>query len=193
MIKVTVKKVDRIRQGDILKDIEYIDNTFDYTGIPKISSIINFSYVIVLTQDCDLEQENNNKLESDNRKNQDKFLLSIILAPLYKFEQFLKGEHLSVLNRKMSDFNTKEKTAINTIKNNTNPRYHYIEFPNNIEITNSVIDFKHYFSINSEYLNTIFQDKFICSIDVLYREQISQRFSNFLSRIGLPDETETKE
>jgi len=51
----------------------------------------------------------------------------------------------------------------------------------------SVIDFKHYFSVNVCYLMGIKKEKFICKIYELYREDISHRFASFLSRIGLPE------
>jgi hypothetical protein len=70
---------------------------------------------------------------------------------------------------------------------NDYPRYHYIEFPDDIQITPSIIDFKHYFSVNVPYLKKLKSENFVCKVSELYREQITLRFSNFLSRIGLPD------
>ena len=67
------------------------------------------------------------------------------------------------------------------------PRYHYLEFPENIELVPSVIDFKHYFSIHVKYLQKLKRHNFVCTVSELFREDISIRFSSFLSRIGLPD------
>jgi hypothetical protein len=73
------------------------------------------------------------------------------------------------------------------IRQNNNPRYHYLEFDTNVvQISPSIIDFKHYFSVNVEYLIAQKQRDFVCQIAPLYRESISQRFTSFLSRIGLP-------
>lgn len=79
-------------------------------------------------------------------------------------------------------------TMKKTIKNIKNPRYHLLEFSENkdVPIIDSVIYFKHYFSINIQYLLNNVDDKFVCSVSDLFREDISQRFSSFLSRIGLP-------
>ena len=71
--------------------------------------------------------------------------------------------------------------------NNEIPRYHYIEFPTNVDIVNSFIDFKHYFTVNVEYIKQIKSAHYVCTISPVFRENICQRFSNYLSRIGLPE------
>ena len=55
-----------------------------------------------------------------------------------------------------------------------------------INVVPSVIDFKHYFSVNVKYLQKVKRKQFVCMVGDLYREDISQRFASFLSRIGLP-------
>ncbi len=82
---------------------------------------------------------------------------------------------------------TKNKTPGKTLRKNQTPRYHYLEFPSNVPIVSSVIDFKHYFTVNVEYLKKHKKKNFICQVGPLYREDISQRFASYLSRIGLPD------
>jgi hypothetical protein len=111
-------------------------------------------------------------------------LISVIVAPLYNYEDFRNGNHLSQLDLKMQVMNSKK---CSNIKNNEDKRYHYIHFDDKVKITDSVIDFKHYFTCNIQYLNKKMKTDYICSVIPLYRELILQRFSNFLSRIGLPD------
>ena len=82
--------------------------------------------------------------------------------------------------------NGKITTNWNKLIQNETPRYHYLKFPNEVPIVPSIIDFKHYFSLNLEYLYEIKNESFLCRISELYREDISQRFASFLSRIGLP-------
>jgi hypothetical protein len=173
----------RIRQGDMLKHVEMVEYVSEEIGVVEVSKIL-FPYVVVLTQDCDLEQEFNSRDTISVGKN-DKCLMSVIVAPLYNCEHFLVGEHLSNLKLEMQKF-TRNKTPHKIIIQNNNPRYHYIEFPNTIQISPQVIDFKHYFTCNLAYLEQHKTKNFICSISILYRELLSQRFSNFLSRIGLP-------
>lgn len=184
-IKVDTKKRERIFQGDIFKDIEYIEGAEEKEGIIEISKIV-FPLVIVLSQDCDLAQDFKYRKNSPERNNQDKYLISVIVAPLYNAEHVYEGNHLSELGLVMKSIN-KNKSPGDFLRNNLNPRYHYIEFSEkDVNICDSIIDFKHYFTVNLNYLLSIKKNNYVCKVNELYRERISQRFSNFLSRIGLP-------
>ncbi len=185
MIKVKVQKKTRIYQGDIFRKVEYIEYVSEKSGIIEVSKII-FPLVIVLTQDCDLQQDYKFRWSRlRNSTTHDKLLLSVLVAPLYNIEHVYLGEHLSELGFKMEPIN-KNKTPGKYLRNNERPRYHYIEFPPEIPIVPSVIDFKHYFSVNINFLREIKNTNFVCRVSELYRENISLRFSNYLSRIGLP-------
>lgn len=186
MIKVEKQASPRICQGDIYRDIEYIEAATEKDGIVEISTI-NFPLVIVLSQDCDLQQDYTFRHSKPKKPTQDKYLLSVLVAPLYNVEHFYNGEHLSELDITMENYERREsKTANRNLKNNEVPRYHYIEFYEDIPIVPSVIDFKQYFSVNVRYLMGAKTDKFVCKVSELYREDISHRFASFLSRIGLP-------
>ena len=122
-----------------------------------------------------------------------KTILSVLVAPIYNADHVCLGEHLTELDRtrtmrqiKVKGKGNKTTTEWRNLVNNDNPRYHYLEFPNEVSIVPSIIDFKHYFSLNLEYLYEIRETNFICKVSELYREDISQRFASFLSRIGLP-------
>ena len=67
------------------------------------------------------------------------------------------------------------------------PRYHVLRFNGQVAIPDSIIDFKHYFSVNIENLQKKKREGFVCQVCPLYREKISHRFSNYLARIGLPE------
>ena len=189
MIKIANKTNKIISQGDIFRDIEFIEKYSISAGYLEIA-LIHFPLVIVLTQECDLQLDNKNRLESENTPTQDKLLLSVLVAPLYYADKFFIGEHLELIPRKMAKYK-KSSTEGKHIKQNQNPRYHYLEFPKDVKIVPSVIDFKHYFSINVETLYQLLENgNYICSVSELFRESISQRFANFLSRIGLPPHEE---
>jgi len=186
MISVEKESANRVRQGDIYRNIEYIEYAIEDAGIFEISKI-DFPLVIVLTQDCDLQQDHAFRSPEEGKPTQDKYLLSVLVAPLYNAEQFYLGEHLNELGFKMAGFERRSnKTANKSLKKNEVPRYHYLEFPDDIPIVTSVIDFKHYFSVNVQHLTAIKSKNFVCKVSQLYREDISQRFASFLSRIGLP-------
>jgi hypothetical protein len=196
----------RIRQGDIIKDVRYFEN---FTIEAKILELnyVDFPYVYVLTQECDLDVERNNRgkhlkdkgngkvLIDDNNYpiiDSDKSLVSILVAPIYNFDVFSKGIHLSeVCKVDKRDYNTYRsselsKKLMNKYKNNDHNRYHYIELEKTDVLSPSIIDFKHYFTINLHELETLKSSNYTTTVSKLFRENISQRFSNYLSRIGLP-------
>lgn len=177
-----------INQCDIFRDVEFIEYILENKDLIEISKIV-FPQVIVLTQACDLQQDFDarKKLSETQNGNHDKFLISAIVAPIYNFEDFRQGKHLEQLGLEMEPKGRRNKSLCGNIIKNENKRYHYLNFGQDVELVESVIDFKHYFSVTINYLNSIYDKKYVCSIDSLYRELILQRFSNFLGRIGLPD------
>ena len=152
-------------------------------GVIEVSKIV-FPLVIVLTQDCDLEQDY--RVRAAPEGNKDKWLISVLMAPLYNIEHVYKGEHLSELKIPMQVVPKTGNTG-NFLRNNERPRYHYLEFAEGVPIVPSVIDFKHYFSANSEYLRRWKRKNFVCRVSELFREDVSQRFAAYLSRVGLPE------
>jgi hypothetical protein len=182
MIRAQTTPDARVRQGDIIREVEYIESVSEDDGVLEMSRI-SFPFVVVLTQDCDLAQDYAFRTEA--RLTQDKWLISVLVAPLYNVEHVFSGEHLSDIGIKSQSIN-KQKTEGRLLVENQNPRYHYLEFPNKIAIVASVIDFKHYFSVPLPYLSDLKKKNFVCTVSELYREDISQRFAAFLSRIGLP-------
>lgn len=183
-VKVKKKRLGRISQGDIFRDVECIEYVAEKRGIIEVSKIV-FPLVVVLTQDCDLEQ--NARYRGDRKpSSDDKRLFSVLVAPLYNAEHVFQGMHLSDLDLRMEPIN-KKRTPGTTLIQNERPRYHYLNFPDDIPIVAQIVDFKHYFSVNVSYLDWIRGKNFICRISELYREDLSQRFAAYLARIGLPD------
>lgn len=183
-VQVKRNRLGRISQGDIFRDVEYIEYVTEKHGIIEVSKIV-FPLVVVLTQDCDLEQ-NARYRGNPTSSSDDKQLFSVLVAPLYNAEHVFLGTHLSNLELNMEPIN-KSKTPGKTLMQNEKPRYHYLNFPDNIPIVAQVVDFKHYFSVNVSYVDRIRGRNFICRISELYRENLSQRFAAYLARIGLPD------
>lgn len=189
--KTYINTSNVINQCDIFRDIEYVEYALESEETIEVSKI-HFPYAIVLTQACDLQQDHDAKhrILEQGKGNQDKFLISAIVAPVYNFEDFLQGNHLNQLGMNMMVFPPRSKTPTKNIIDNENKRYHYLKFDEKVSIVESVIDFKHYFTVSVNYLTSIYKTNYVCSVESLYRELISQRFSNFLSRIGLPDPNE---
>lgn len=186
--RASVNPTGVIQQCDVFRDVEYLEYALEVDGVVEFSKI-HFPYAIVLTQACDLQQDHDAKEQArvNPGKNQDKYLLSVIVAPLYNSNDFFQGKHLEQLGFTMRQFPSKKRTETKDIYRNENKRYHFLSFDNDIPVVDSVIDFKHYFSVSVGYLTSIYAKQYVCSIDDLYRESISHRFSHFLSRIGLPE------
>jgi hypothetical protein len=188
MTSIDTDRSPRVRQGDIFTDVEFIEYATQKSGIIEVSKI-QFPLVAVLSQDCDLAR-NFELMADNNARNHSRLLLSVIVAPVYNFQQFCAGEHLSdpSINLKMSQIS--EAQMINWIKRNQHARYHFLTFEKESGLVpEAVVDFKHYFTVTSRYLESIRDFSFKCKLSVLYREHLSQRFASFLARIGLPDET----
>ena len=183
-IKASKTRLDRLSQGDILRDVEHVEYVAEREGVVEVSRII-FPFAIVLTQDCDLEHDHVFRQSEAPSGPQDKWLLSVLLAPMYNAAHVFAGEHLSGLNMYMQTIPSRPK---HVLKNNETPRYHYMEFTEDVPMPPVVVDFKHYFSVNLEYLKRLSVSKFVCQVPTLFREDISDRFAAYLSRIALPFE-----
>lgn len=180
----------QIHQGDIYRDIDYIEYANIVNGCVEISKI-RYQYVMVASQECDLTQDYTERKKNSEDSNicYDKVLQSIMVIPLFNYEQFRVGDHFSNFGFKMAtNYTNSNRTPAKTLRQNNNPRYHYLEFDDTVPIVPSVMDFKRFFTvdINQLYLNK--NEKYVCSLDSLFRERATQRFANFLSRIGLPVE-----
>jgi len=198
------KNDKRIRQGDIIGDVRYFESFKIDSKVLELN-YIDFPYVYVITQECDLDLEkasrgkelknNNGNIEYDDNSNPiidvNKSLVSVLVAPIYNFDIFSDGVHLVELCKKDKiDPNTYKVNPLSKKdkkkhKENKYSRYHYLEF-NSTTFSPSIIDFKHYFSINLEYLEELKKSNYVFTVDRLFREQISLRFACFLARIGLP-------
>jgi hypothetical protein len=175
----------RIRQGDILTDYHFVE----WRGLGFVDDIPNkvslrlriFPYVVLLTQDCDLDLDS--IYHRKNQKDQDKFLQSILACPAYSADQFRKGTHLEEIGLQMAQIN---RERFRTIKDNNDPRYHFLPESDSFGMSPAVVDFKHYYGIHIDMLYDVFDRYYHVSLNELFREELSQRFSAFLSRVGVP-------
>jgi hypothetical protein len=125
-IRVETKRKRRIAQGDVFRDVECIEYVAERRGIIEVSKVV-FPLVVVLTQDCDLEQDARYRNPKMKRPpTDDKRLLSVLVVPLYNAEHVILGTHLDKLHMTMTTI-SKKSSEFNFIKNNERPRYHYID------------------------------------------------------------------
>ncbi|NOT93220.1 hypothetical protein [Ferruginibacter sp.] len=173
------KDKKRFNQGDILKDI----SLFVLTGSGELQvSEINLEYAIVVSQDCDLEHDYNNR-NNPAKKDEDKFLPNILLLPAYLATKFRTGEHRGDEIKGLTWGSDKWKL----ISQNNEARFHFISQSEDYQIPELVLDFKHLYTIDRDMLYNKMGNVYLASICELYRELLSQRYSNFLGRIGLPE------
>lgn len=185
--KIRKPTPNRICQADIFCNLRVTEDVaIDRSNI--ILKEISFPYLVCLSQECDLERDYEEQ-EKDISVPTTKNLMHIAFAPAFIFDDFLTGDHWGDLYSKSASGKRKD-TNIKAIIDNEASRYHYLNFSRDDQLDRKkmpelIIDFKHYYTINK---NIIYRnmDKRLCSIDDLFREKISQRFSYFQSRIGLP-------
>lgn len=180
---------ERFCQGDILRDVTVVTWAAEKeTADGKILAIDErlLPYAILLTQDCDLEQDYVNRTDKDSTNN-DKYLQSLLLCPAYQAEQLRRGEHLKDLGLTMLPINTDRWRLV---QSNSVYRYHYLPEYLDFQIPSLVIDFKHYLTIPHHILYGLDRTKsYLGTASELFRENLSARFSQYLSRIGLPEFT----
>lgn len=167
---------ERYYQGDIIKDLSFV------MGSPlreEEKTVMQLPYAVVLSQDCDLQQD----FSSSGQSNQDKSLLSVLICPAYILEHFALGTHIGSWD--MRKFNSSD---IDKLKGNDSyKRYHYLCGDAMLSVPDLIIDFKHFFTVPREYMYSIKNGLYVASLSELFREELSQRFANYLSRIGLPE------
>ena len=179
--RVPKKAPERISQGDIFSDIEIIEK-IEVIGNKLIINKISFPYVVCLNQECDLENDYNSVLKNENKDCQ---LMHLAIAPAFNFEQFLTGKHWGDIYNPNEGIK-RSKSNGKAIIDNQNPRYHYLKFLED-DKPELIVDFKHFFTVNRNFLYEQLSKR-LYSLDDLFRESLSQRFCNYVSRIGLPTE-----
>lgn len=200
---------NRIHQGDIIKDVHYIESV-NVTGETIDINIIEFPYVIILSQDCDLRSDflirkkgvalRDTLLDTkENLPSADQILLSVIVAPIYNADYVYSGRYFENIGVKMAgQSRPKPKDGRHygsLLSRNEIPRFQFlgIRDEDKLKIPDSFIDFKHYFSLSVPYLYSLYPNNLIGCIDDLFREEISHRFAVYLSRIGLPPIVDVQE
>lgn len=182
---------DRIHQGDVLLDFQFPHIVY-FNGETDVEIISN-PYCFVISQDCDLDGAHNlyevinecPDFNENNPINGNKYLPSIIITPAFLADDVHGGTYLSELGFKMEDKGSKKKSKWKDITKNNNPRYHFIDSFNEYDFPQLVVDFKIFYTLPYDFIFHNY-DFYHASLNELFRENLSQRFFNYHSRIGLP-------
>ncbi len=148
----------KITQGTILKELE-----IDLSDEKRLT----LSKSIIISQSCDIEHSLNNFN-----------LPSIMLLPMYECEFVIDGSYIEGNTMSPIQGNTKKKL----LKDNELARFHY--FGENLKLKALVIDFKRYYTFEKNFILDQAQ-RYVATLVTLHRELLSQRFCNYLGRIGL--------
>lgn len=174
-------------QGDIYLDVKLIQDIMQ-VETPEgehewVFNEVTYDYSVVLTQECDLEQDYYYRIL--DKGDQDKYIPMILMVPAYLAESLRYGKHLTGYGQKMQHINSDDWKKV---KNNDNKRYHYLKIDTYKNVPELVVDFKHFFTMSRDIIyNKIMNMSYKVSLTILYREELSQRFCSFISRIGIPD------
>lgn len=171
---------DRFCQGDILKDVFITLGLNDPESESQHMSDFVLPYCVVMNQECDLQRDFESRKEA---KDNDNFLPTILVCPAYLDEKYFIGIHLD--NCQMRIFNSDSKRKL--VNNDENNRCHFLKGDSLLQVPNLVVDFKHFYTIPRDLLYAVHDKVYLATINELFRERLSQRFANYLSRFGLPD------
>lgn len=194
--------------GDIYKNFVY--TSVESTEEALIETVTTFPYVILLGQSCDLRWEfdgrhrekellGNGKSPDDPDINKcyNQRMISYLVSPLHPASLFCEGTHMMgygwpVISVPVPKSIEKwEKSGV--FSNSKFARYHAFNFEESTGITASVVDFKQFFSASpSKIIEAKNSNQYIGTLPDFFREQFLQRFSTFISRIGIPDVEDEK-
>ena len=177
-------------QGTLYRDIKAYIYAQPKEGQPNAEvSEITYPYSVVMNQECDLHQDYTARQASaaqhESAAQHDTLVPSVLMCPAYFAAQLKLGEHLKQYGRVMERINSDRWKLL---KQNQNPRYHYLASWPAMQVQELVIDFKHFFTVPTEQLHQEYATPEHClaRLAFLYREDLSQRFASYMSRIGLP-------
>lgn len=169
----------RLCQGDIITDVTVsfatIDGELDQTP---------HEFMVVLAQDCDLQQDYDARLAVTNGStSNDKFIENVLVCPAFVSDKLKAGTHLNNLSLQMQYQNT---GLWKPITNNNNPRYHHLNASLEVGLPDLAIDFKRYHAIQRDFMYSLL-DKRVIRLDELHSTALTHRFSYYLSRVALPE------
>lgn len=148
----------------------------------------NFKYLFILSQDCDLHRDYESRFWE--KKKDDKLLEYVLVCPWFPYGELISWKHINGKNMSVVTSDTKK----DNILKNEDKRYHTIKKVKewDVEIWDITLDFKFFFCIPTDILYAKFKKYYYLTLNDLYKNDLTLRFANFLSRIWLPDREEEK-
>lgn len=183
------KTEDIICQGDIFKDVRY--NYIESEEDDAVNIIeYEFPLAVIISQACDTISMD--RIVTNKNGKPTKFMPSILMCPIYEKGIIKSGVHIeeafSVNDFLMIKENTFQSDDYSVAKRDFHYRYHVLKvlIDDKVVIENAVVDFKHYFTVPMSYLINHKEDR-IMQLEDVFSEQLTLKFSNYLSRVAIPD------
>ena len=169
-----------LRQGEILTNLVRLVLSLESLTKQQPENIkILHGFAVVLSQDCDLDQDFKAR-KGENKA--DKIIPSVLFAEVYTAEELFGLVKSSEIWKR--------------IKQNKDERYHFLQKvePAGDALKEGLpelgIDFKRFFTIPTDevYFRIATEAKRRCILGSPYLEHLSSRFGFYLSRVALPEE-----
>ena len=191
--------------GDVYRDVEFLEQTAESEDHLTIrTSMLVFPLAMVMGQECDLASDC--ALRADvppfGREHPFKangFMWTTLMLPLYNASQFfdpnnsclfeiLENVYLGTATQPASvSLELNRPPREDLVRDNQDERYHFLRFESSSGIPDCVIDFRHYFALRTSYLLGHRDQQCMATLSSPYRDKVLQRFTFYISRIGLPD------
>lgn len=182
------KLEDPICQGDIFKNVKY--NYIDTEDDQYVSVIeFEFPYAIIISQACDVIAMEG--IVKNKKGKPTKFMPSILMCPIYDKTLVKEGKHMedvfSELSLEIDKENVYQRDDYKVAERDWHYRFHALTLSIGEEniFEYLMLDFKHYFTLPMTYLFTHKKNR-ILHLDDLFAEQITLKFSTYLSRVAIP-------
>ena len=180
-----------LRTGEILSGVIQHRRSFKSLGLENpVIEEIKHPYSVVVTQDCDLEQDyfarekaKNTEKAEDKRKLENKQIPNVLLVQATTVEELIASL-------------PRGGDILKRVIQNKDERYHALEkVPASADAQGNGlpalgIDFKRYFTVPTEELYAQLSSGTTrrTHLNSPYLEHFARRFADFLSRVGLPKE-----
>lgn len=184
-------KSENICQGDVFQNVKY--NYIDFESDDTVEVVeFTFPMAIIISQACDVSSMGEMIREQSGKAT--KFMPSILMCPIYDIDIAKKTGHLNTAFRNLKLRKTDGQSDYLLYGDDTkvvNKDWHYrfhsftVAINKKIILEKAVIDFKHYFTVPASYLMKNRENR-IFHLEDLYAEQITLKYSTYLSRVAIP-------
>lgn len=175
---------DRVHQAEIISDLTQWVPELDAAGKPAQLRPRVHPFAIVMTQDCDLEQDFRERSKGADERDNDRLLPSVLFCEMMNFDRIIDRCRI------------KGKDNRKGVERNDNFRFQYLRavLPDNECSGNGIpqlcIDFKRYFTIPTDEVYRQADDNSEaalrrCQLNECYREHLQHRFATCFSRVSL--------